>query len=78
MAQLNINVTPSFERALTRLMRIRRLKTKSEAVRIAVEEALAASSRRVGAADFTAWIGLGTSAPQNPTPRFPDHASLWS
>jgi hypothetical protein len=78
MAQLNINLTPAFERALTRLMRIRRIKTKSEAVRVAVEEALAASSRRSAAADFAAWIGLGTTAAQNPAPRFPDHASLWS
>jgi hypothetical protein len=78
MAQLNLNLTPAFERALARFMRVRRIKTKSEAVRVAVEEALAAATQRASAADYREWIGAGTRAPLNPKPRFRDHGSLWS
>jgi hypothetical protein len=77
MAQLNINMTASFERALARLMRVRGIKTKSDAVRLAVEEALAATARQATTTDFTTWIGLGRRAPLNPTPRFRDRDALW-
>lgn len=77
MGQLNINLTPAFERTLARFMRARRIRTKSEAVRVAVEEALAATARQASAANFSEWVGLGTRAPLNPAPRFRDHASLW-
>ena len=75
MAQLNLNTTPSFERALARFMRVRGIRSKSEAIRVAVEESAAAVTR--GTADFEAWLGLGTQAPLNPSPRFPTHADLW-
>ncbi|MBK6849073.1 MAG: ribbon-helix-helix protein, CopG family [Proteobacteria bacterium] len=39
MSQLNINLTADFSRALERLMRARGLRSKSEAVRLAVTEA---------------------------------------
>lgn len=39
MAQMNLIVTPAFEAALERLMRRRGFASKSEAVRIVVEEA---------------------------------------
>jgi hypothetical protein len=75
MAQLNLNTTPSFERALARLMRVRGIRSKSEAIRVAVEECAAAATR--GTADFESWLGLGTKAPLNPRPRFATHADLW-
>ena len=39
MAQMNLIVTPAFEAALERLMRRRGFATKSEAVRVVIEEA---------------------------------------
>lgn len=77
VAQLNINTTPSFEKALQRLMRLRGLTSKSEAVRLAVEEAAErAASRRTGR-DFEKLWRLGLKVPQNPKPRFTSHDDLW-
>lgn len=75
MPQLNINVTPAFERNLSRLMRARGLRSKSEAIRIAVEEAARAAMS--GSADFQEWLGLGCTEPENPEPRFKSHDDLW-
>lgn len=48
MGQININVTPAFEAALVRLMRLRGIRSKSEAIREAVaESAERASGRRL-------------------------------
>ena len=44
MSQINLHTTPTFERALARLMRLRRIGTKSEAIRLAVEELPRASA----------------------------------
>ncbi len=77
MGQLNMQMTPAFEKALQRFMKVRGVKTKSEAIRIAVEDALASSTRRLQAANFHEWVGLGRSAPENPRPRFPDDRALW-
>jgi hypothetical protein len=75
MAQLNLNTTPSFERALARFMRVRGIRSKSEAIRVAVEECAAAATR--GTTDFESWLGLGARAPLNPRPRFATHADVW-
>lgn len=77
MAQLNIHMTPRFEEALRRFMRARGLKTKSEAVRVAVEEGLVQASRRAGTAQFADWLGLGKRAPENPRSRFGSDDDLW-
>jgi hypothetical protein len=77
MGQLNIHMTAAFEKRLTQFMRVRGIKTKSEAVRIAVEEGLAMATRRTAAANFVEWRGLGKQAPLNPTPRFVSDADLW-
>ncbi len=77
MAQLNINMTPQFEKALGRFMRIRRIKSKSEAVRVAVSEGLQRGIEENGVCDFADWLGLGLKAPQNPEPRFRSHDDLW-
>jgi Arc/MetJ-type ribon-helix-helix transcriptional regulator len=39
MAQINFHTTPEFEKALARLMQARGIRSRSEAVRTAVEEA---------------------------------------
>jgi hypothetical protein len=78
MSQLNIQLTPDFERRLTRLMRVRGLKTKSEAVRVAVQETLERSlTEAKPRTDFRTWIGLGRRAPLNPNPRFRSDDDLW-
>lgn len=57
MAQINLHVTPEFEEALELLMRGRRLRSKSEAIRHAVQEA-AAPYRTAPARDFSLLQGL--------------------
>jgi hypothetical protein len=57
MAQINLHTTPDFEEALEALMRGRKLKTKSEAIRLAVGEA-AAPFREPPKRDLSAIIGL--------------------
>lgn len=77
MSQLNIHMTPRFEETLRRFMRARGLKTKSEAVRVAVEEGLTRASMRVGTVQFSDWLGLGKRAPENPRPLFASDDDLW-
>ena len=57
MVQINLHVTAEFEEALEALMRGRRLRSKSEAIRYAVQEA-AAPYRAAPARDFSALQGL--------------------
>lgn len=63
-------MTPAFERVLARLMRARGIKTKSVAVRVAVEEALLRAQQKATTTDYTQRIGLGNRRPANPRPRF--------
>lgn len=77
MRQININVTPEFEKDLQRLMRQRKCKTKTEAIRVAVHEAAQAETKK----DFSAFLklrGIGLVGPTNPNPRFKDEDDLWS
>jgi len=77
MRQLNLNVTPEFERDLRRFMREKGIAKKSDAIRQALHEAVAkggGSSR----SDFRSWLGLGLKAPLNPKPRFRSEDELWS
>ena len=77
MAQLNLNVTPEFERDLSAFMKERGLTHKSEAIRVAVREAV---SRRDGASEteFDRLLGAGLKAPLNSKPRFKSEDDLWS
>lgn len=77
MHQLNIRLTREFEVALREFMRRRGLPSKSEAVRVAVAEALAREVANAGAPDFWTWIGLALGAPVNATPRFASDDDLW-
>jgi len=63
MAQVNLHTTPEFEEALSALMEGRKLKSKSEAIRLAVQEA-AAPYRARKKRDLSVLIGL--------VDRFPD------
>lgn len=76
MRQLNLNVTPEFESDLRRFMKVKGIRQKSEAVRLAVREA----ARREAAPqdyDYRGWLGMGLKAPLNPKPRFRGEDDLW-
>ncbi len=77
MGQININVTSEFEAALARLMRVRGIRNKSEAIRTAVAEAAERATAAEPVEDFTSWIGLALGGARNPKPRFRTHDDLW-
>ena len=77
MRQLNLNVTPNFERDLNRLMQQRRIPSKSDAIRLAVHEA-AGRTAGVREHDFRQWLGLGLKAPLRRQRRFQHEDDLWS
>ncbi len=70
MPQFNLHLTPDFEAAIDELMRLRRIRTKSDAVRLAVIETVEREKRVRRVPDFSTWFGLGRRVPENPNPRF--------
>ena len=77
MSQMNINIRPEFARSLEEFMRLRGLTNKSEAIRVAVEEALSAARKDVQPTDFMALLGAGRVGKENPNPRFSSDDDLW-
>jgi hypothetical protein len=77
MAQLNIVVTPQFERDLQRLMKLRRIPTKSDAIRFAVHELASRGSKPDGTL-FSELLGAGLRAPLNSELKFKSEDDLWS
>ena len=73
MSQLNIQMTPEFERNLKRYMSVRGIKTKSEAVRQAVEESLA----RIPDPIVMDWSSLRGKGLGSRPPRFENNDQLW-
>jgi hypothetical protein len=78
MKQLNLQLTPEFEEELAEYMRLRRVRTKSDAVRLAVREAVARERRQPMNSDFSKWLGLGVRVPENPEPKFKSDDDLWN
>lgn len=78
MAQLNIHMTDDFGKTLARFMKKRGIATKSEAIRVAVREALERATRSPSNVDYAKWLGLGLRVPENPNRRFQTHDELWS
>jgi transposase len=76
MKQLNLNVTPEFERDLRRYMRLRQITRKSDAIRAAVREAVTQGSDTQDY-DYRAWLGMGLKAPLNKRRRFRTDDDLW-
>ncbi|MCC6807726.1 MAG: hypothetical protein IT381_09900 [Deltaproteobacteria bacterium] len=74
MAQLNLNLTDEFERDLRTLMKARKIKQKSEAIRYAVSAAANAEKKRK---DFDTLLGALASAAPNHHPRFETEDDLW-
>lgn len=77
MTQINLHVTPEFEKELQQLMKVKQLKTKALAIRIAVKECLAHSIAQKIPTDFSQWAGLANQVPMNSKPRFSSDDDLW-
>lgn len=75
MPQINIHTTPEFEQALERLMSARHIRHKSEAIRLAVEEAAVRCRSQPGL--LSRLRGLAKGPSPNPNPRFRGHAEVW-
>jgi hypothetical protein len=78
MRQLNIHMSPGFARDLQKFMKIRRIKTKSEAIRTAIKEGIVHSADLMRPTDFNAWLGLGLQVPLNKYPKFKTDNDLWN
>lgn len=77
MAQININETVEFVRDLKRLMSVRKIRHKSDAIRRAVHEAAQQLGRNDQSMDFRELLGIAGKGRVNPNPKFKDRASLW-
>ena len=77
MPQLNINMTPEFEKDLKQLMKSRQLKTKAETIKIAVKECLDRSILKKAPTDFKKWLGRGKEKAENKTRLFKSDDDLW-
>ncbi len=77
MAQVNLHVTEEFAKDIDDLMRLRDIRTKSEAIRIAVSEAAAIARQRSEPFDFERWRGLALRFPEQPNPRSLSDDDLW-
>ena len=77
MAQVNLHVTEDFARDLDDLMRIRDIRTKSEAIRVAVTEAARSARKQKEPFDFERWRGLALKFPEQPNPRVLSDDDLW-
>ena len=75
--QLNLNVTPEFERDLKLFMKQKGIKRKSDAIRTALRE-LASRAGAKTDCNFQELLGIGLKAPLNPNPRFKTEDDLWS
>ncbi len=76
MGQLNIRLTPDFDRKLARLMELRGISTKTEAVRAAVSEAVERAEHR----PTTSWEKLRGAAnkyEQRPREQWLTEDDLW-
>ena len=77
MPQLNLNLTQEFSRNLILLMRALKVRTKSEAIRIAVADCLARHVDKSQQRDFTSWLGLAAGGKSMSEWRFKSDDDLW-
>ncbi|MBI4411498.1 MAG: hypothetical protein HY541_03325 [Deltaproteobacteria bacterium] len=76
MSQLNINVTPEFARDLSRYMKKKGIRQKSEAIRQAVRESIRRLTEGQKETDFNSWLGMALKAPLKPKTIISDD-DLW-
>lgn len=77
MKQINVIVTPQFDRDLKALMKARRIPNKSAALRTAVHEAAQRVSEKP-VYDFREWLGFGLKAPLAQKRKYLTEDDLWS
>lgn len=77
MSQLNIHLTPRFEHDLKKFMKLRHINTKSEAIRVAVQEGIQHALVHTKSIDFKEWLGLANQAPLNKKIKFSSDDDLW-
>lgn len=77
MTQLNIHLTSSFESNLRKFMKLRHIKTKSEAIRIAIKEGVERASAYSSPTNFSDWLGFANQVPVNKNVKFSSDNDLW-
>jgi hypothetical protein len=77
MKQFNLNVDKEFERDLKLLMKHKRVKRKSDALRQLVHDE-AEKIRKAAKFDFSSFLGIALKYPENPNPKFKTEDDLWS
>ena len=77
MSQLNIHLNPSFEKDLSKFMRLRHINTKSEAIRTAIKEGIQHLTTHAKPVNFSTWLGLAKEAPVNKKAKFSSDKDLW-
>lgn len=77
MAQLNLNLTPQFNKDLEKYMKHKGISTKSEALRMALREIveLISTSKK---SDFSSWLGAGLKAEARTDRKFKTEDDIWS
>ena len=78
MTQLNINLTPDFEKDLKNYMKEKGCSQKSEAVRLALHEAVERLKGQKIKTNYKVWRGIALMVSQNPKPRFKNDDNLWN
>ena len=76
MGQLNINMSQEFEQKLKRYMQVRQIKTKSDAVRTAVDEALQLA-KRMPTVELRELFGAAKRLRQRPRRNWIKEDDLW-
>ncbi len=66
-----------FQRQLARFMRLRGIRTKSEAIRLAVRECLERAGPSAARTRYREWKGAALEVALNPAPRFGSDDDLW-
>jgi metal-responsive CopG/Arc/MetJ family transcriptional regulator len=76
MSQLNIHVTEEFEQKLARFMELRGIATKSDAVRLAIKEAVANAEKRPQMS-WDEFRDIANHFPQTPPEQWITEDELW-
>lgn len=78
MSQLNMHVSPDFEKNLKFYMKKTGLGSKAEAIRRAVQVALELVKKESQRPDLSSLLGIGLKHSPNKSPKFKSHDDLWS
>ena len=78
MAQINLILTPEFEKDLMRYMKLKGFSQKSEAIREALHEAVEKAKSQKQGHNFKRWRAMALKAPLNSKPKFKTHDDLWN